>query len=384
MKHIVIIAGEASGDQHAAHLVDDLKKQQANLRFSGVGGKKMLDAGVTIIQDIAPLNIMGFVDVLLHFKTIRRIFKATEDYLKETRPDLLILVDYPGFNLRLAKKAKTMGIKIMYYISPQLWAWKPGRIKTIQANVDVMAVILPFEKKIYDAVNMPAYFVGHPLIDTIDQHNQHRLSDTGFRNKWNIPLNKKIIGILPGSRRGEIQRIFPIMLKTAELLHQHYPDLIFVLPIAPTLSWQDFDGYCKNSTLILNQNLYTITTDRYDLIQSAHSLMVTSGTATLETALFAKPLVLVYKTSLINYAIAQQVIRVRYIGLCNLLAQKMLIPEIVQWDLTPEHLFQAMQHYLDDHDSYQRTVNELRALHDSLIKPVNAPSLCDIVLKLLT
>lgn len=383
MKHIVIIAGEASGDQHAAHLVDDLKKLPVELNFSGIGGQKMQAAGVTIIQDIAPLNIMGFVEVVQHFKTLRRIFKETEQYLKVTQPDLLILVDYPGFNLRLAKKAKALGIKILYYISPQLWAWKPGRIKTIQANVNTMAVILPFEKKIYDDAKMPAYFVGHPLIDTIAQHIQNRLSDKAFRDKWNIPLNKTIIGVLPGSRRGEIQRIFPIMLKAAELLHQQYPDLIFVLPIAPTLSWKDFEMHCKNSTLVLHENLYTLTSDRYNLIQSAHSLMVTSGTATLETALFAKPLVLVYKTSIINYTIAQQVIRVKYIGLCNLLAQKMVIPEIIQWDLTPEHLFYTMQRYLDDDCFYQRTVKKLQAIHDSLIKPFNAPSLSEIILKLL-
>lgn len=366
---IVIIAGETSGDQHAAHLVNTLKKTHANITFSGIGGEKMRAAGVTLIHDLTHFNIMGFTEVIKHLKVIRQIFNHIATYLEQTQPDLLILIDYPGFNLRLAKRAKAMGIKVLYYIGPQLWAWKPNRIKIIQKNVDSMAVIFPFEKKIYEDAGVPVHFVGHPLIQTMQ--DAMAMSTTGSTT------NKKMIGILPGSRRGEIKRMFPIMLKAAELLQARYPDLIFILPVALTLSQQDFIPYTTQSTLPIQYVTYD-----YHLIQACHSVMVTSGTATLETALLAKPMVITYKTSLLNYTIGIQVVRVPYIGLCNLLAQKMIVPEILQQDLTPENLFHAMQRFLDEPDYYQSTVNALLAIRHALTADTTT-SLADVVWQLL-
>lgn len=375
-KKIVIMVGEASGDQHAAHLVLDLKKKAPDIYFSGIGGQNMQAAGVELIHDIKKLNIMGFIEVVRHIISIRRIFKDIEHYLLKTKPDLLILVDYPGFNLRLAKKAHAMGIKVLYYISPQLWAWKPGRIAIIQENVNAMAVILPFEKKIYDDAYVPAYFVGHPLIQTV----KTTLSPMAFREKWQLSLNKKIIGLLPGSRKGEIHRMLPVMLKAAALLDAHYPEqLIFVLPIASTITLQDLEPYTKKYTL----SIHYISADNYNFMQACHSLMITSGTATLEAALLGKPMVITYKTSAINYAIAVKVIRVKYIGLCNLLAQKMIVPEILQQDLTPEHLFQAMKRYLDDPLYYHNTEKNLLAVRDSLSSSAADKSLTDVALDLI-
>ncbi len=387
-KHIVIMVGEASGDQHAAHLVNDLKTKiaraetQYDIQFSGIGGKKMQEAGLHLIHDLTHLNVMGFTEVIRQFKNIRKIFKQMEEYLRQTKPDLLILVDYPGFNLRLAKSAKAMGIKVLYYISPQLWAWKPGRIKTIKENVDMMAVILPFEKKIYIDAGVPVYFVGHPLTETV----KTQLSETEVRKKYALPQDptKKLIGILPGSRRGEIQRIFPVMLKAAKLLQNKYPELIFVLPIAPTLTEETFATYCQNSTLKINYIPADSTSSKsnhYDLINACHSIMVTSGTATLEAALLTKPMIISYKTSAINYAIAIKVMLIKYIGLSNLLANKMVVPEIIQQDLTPKNLFLAMQKYLEDADYYQSTKQQLQAIKDSLAEKAIDKSLADVVLE---
>lgn len=377
------MAGEASGDQHAAHLVENLKLSNEqhqphwHFHFSGIGGSKMQEAGVTLIQDLTHLNVMGLTEVIRHLKVIRQIFKQMEQHLRETKPDLLILVDYPGFNLRLAKKAKSMGIKVLYYISPQLWAWKPNRIKTIKQNVDVMATILPFEKKIYDEANFPSYFVGHPLSETV----KTTLSAEAVRKKYDLPANKKIIGLLPGSRPGEIKRIFPIMLKAAELLNQHYSDLIFVLPLAPTLSEQSFFSYCQKSSLPIR--FIPSGQNHYDLINTCHSLIITSGTATLETALLTRPMVIVYKTSRINYTIASQVIRIKYIGLSNLLANKMVVPEIIQQDLTPKNLFCAMQRFIDDPHYYASVQTQLQAVKESLNKNPSEKSLADLVLDLI-
>jgi lipid-A-disaccharide synthase len=378
-KHIVIMAGEASGDQHAAHLVQELKTTHPAVKFSGIGGQKMQEAGVKLIQDISRLNIMGFTEVILHFKTIRCIFKQMEAHLKKTQPDLLILVDYPGFNLRLAKSAKAMGVKVLYYISPQLWAWKPGRIKTIQENVDHMAVILPFEKKLYEDANVPVNFVGHPLIHTV----KTQLSNMEIREKYQLSPTKKIIALIPGSRRAEIKRLFPIMLKAAELLKKNYPNLVFILPIAPTLSQENFNPYYPENNLPIHFISPQSKTDQYDLINACHSVMITSGTATLETALLTKPMVIVYKTSVINYMIASKVIRIKYIGLCNLLANKMVVPEMLQHDLTPNNLFQAMKRFLDDPIYYQTTKTQLQEIKDSLTEKRIDKSLANVVLECL-
>ncbi len=367
-----IVAGEASGDQHAAHLVNEIKALNPHVHFSGIGGDKMAAAGVERICDISRLNIMGFTEVVRHFKVIYKIFKQMEAHLRETKPDALILVDYPGFNLRLAKKAKAMSIKVIYYISPQLWAWKPGRIKTIQENVDLMAVILPFEKKIYDDAGVKAHFVGHPLIQTV----KTTLSSQAVREKWHLPLDKKLIGMLPGSRPGEIKRIFPVMLKAAEKLQQKNKEIAFVLPIAPTLTTKDFEPYLTDTTLMFHY----VHADHYDVVNACHSLMVTSGTATLETALLEKPMVLVFKTSMLNYILAKMFIRVKYIGLCNLLAEKMIIPEIIQHDLTPEHLFQAMQRFIDDKDYYQHVENELTGVKALLTSSATDITLAELAL----
>jgi lipid-A-disaccharide synthase len=371
--HLAIVAGEASGDQHGAHLIQEIKALHPDVYFSGIGGEKMGTAGVERICDLSRLNVMGFTEIIPHLKVIYQIFKQMENHLRETKPDALILVDYPGFNLRLAKRAKAMGIKVIYYISPQLWAWKPGRMKIIQKNVDLMAVILPFEKQMYYEANVPAHFVGHPLSQTV----KTSLSEKAVREKWHLPLDKKIIGILPGSRQGEIRRMFPVMIKAAEKLSQHNPDLVFVLPLAPTLTREDLQPYLNDTSL----KIHFVNADHYDIIHTCYCIMITSGTATLEAALLHKPMIITYKASLMNYLIGRAFIRVKYIGLSNLLAQKMVVPEMLQDDLTPENLFQAIQRFLDDPEYYRAVEQELKKVKTLLTSGSSDQTLAKLVLE---
>jgi len=356
--HIVVMAGEASGDAHAACLVAALRKEHPDWHFSGIGGAKMQQAGVELVQNLDDLNIMGFVEVLRHLRTIRKTFKNIQQHLLAVKPDLLILVDYPGFNLRLAKWSKLHRIRVLYYISPQLWAWKPNRIKIIQRYVDKMAVIFPFEKKLYEEANVPVAFVGHPLVEQV----KTTLSQEAVREKWGIECNRRLIGLLPGSRINEVKRVFPAMLEAAKLLCQKHPDLEFVLPVAATLSQSLFESYAKDDAV----KIHYIRHDAYHAMQICHSLMVTSGTATLEAAMLAKPMVIVYKAALLTYAAAVKILRVKYIGLCNLLADKMLVPEIVQQDLTPEHLFEAVNRFLMDAGYYQSIEQQLITIRRKL------------------
>ena len=378
-KHIVIVAGEASGDLHAASLVHMLKKNSPNLTFSGIGGQHMQAAGVTLISDLARVGVTGILEVVRHFKTIKHAFRAIQAHLKETQPDLLILVDYPGFNLRLADYAKKhLGLNIIYYISPQLWAWKPGRIKRIQASVDHMAVIFPFEKKIYETANVPVSFVGHPL--TKNLHTQINTYPT--RQALGLPEDKRVLAMLPGSRINEIERHMPVFYQTAKRLLTHYPDLHVVIPIANTLSlekikrfWTLSDVPCR---FIQGQKAT-------DVARVSDAIVVASGTASLECALLEKPMCIIYKLGLVSYLAASVFLRVQYVGLCNLLTNRMTVPELLQYDFNPNELTEVTIQLLDStinplQESIQKGLNLLK---QSLSSEQADCSLPDLVLSVL-
>lgn len=245
-KHIVIVAGEESGDLHASVLVRQLNALYPDIEISGIGGQHMHQAGVTLISDLARFGVTGLTEVIRHLKTIRDAFSAIKKHLKQSKPDLLILVDYPGFNLRLAQYAKhKLGIKILYYISPQIWAWKAKRIHRIKQCVDTMAVILPFEKAIYEQAHVPVRFVGHPLIEKISSVGD----STSQRHALGLPQNAKLFALLPGSRNHEIEHHMPILCETALLLHQEDPDIEFVVPIAQTINPEKIKRYCTHLNL---------------------------------------------------------------------------------------------------------------------------------------
>jgi len=377
-KHVVLVAGEESGDQHAAALVKKLKQTDTSFVFTGIGGKHLEAEGIELISDLARFGVTGITEVLRHFSTIKKAFRAICAHLEETKPDLLILVDYPGFNLRLAKFAKQkLGIKILYYVSPQLWAWKPGRIKTIKASVDHMAVIFPFEKKIYEDAAVPVSFVGHPLIKSLKLC--HASAPT--REAFGLPQEKQLLAILPGSRTHEIERHLPLLSRAAETLHANYPDLHIVIPIAKTLSLKKIKQHWHASAVPCS----FIEGHAAEVVTCSDAVVVASGTASLECALLEKPMCIIYKTGLIAYLAASVLLRVQYIGLCNLLVNRMIVPELLQYDFNHTELTQVLSQLLssDQKNLTKKIQTELKALKQSLSEEQADCSLPELVLQLL-
>lgn len=321
-----IIAGEASGDLHGSNLMKALyaKDPAAEIRFWG--GDLMQEAGGTLVKHYRELAFMGFIEVILNLKTILNNIKICKKDIATFQPDAVIFIDYPGFNMRIAAWAKERNIPTHYYISPQIWAWKENRIKTIKRDVDFMYVILPFEKDFYEKKHQfPVHFVGHPLIDAIAHRSE--ISDTDFR-RVNQLSNKPIIALLPGSRKQEISKMLSIMLSVVN----DFPDHQFVIAGAPS---QDYAFY---KSFLTNDNVTFISNKTYDLLRHSHAALVTSGTATLETALFAVPEVVCYKGSWISYQIAKRIITLTYISLVNLIMDKEVVKELIQEELNTKNL----------------------------------------------
>lgn len=333
-----IIAGEASGDLHGANLIKALKKEdpQASIRFWG--GDLMQEAGGTLVKHYKELAFMGFVEVLGNLRTIFRNIKRCKEDITQFNPDAIIFIDYPGFNMRIAKWAKQKGIPTHYYISPQIWAWKENRIKDIKRDVDKMYVILPFEKEFYEQKhNFLVDFVGHPLIDAID--NRTVVSKSDFIAQHNLE-DKPIIALLPGSRKQEITKMLSIMLSVAE----DFKDYQFVIAGAPS---QEYSFY---QSFLSNDNIYFVNNKTYDLLSHSYAALVTSGTATLETALFKVPEVVCYKGNRISYEIAKRIISLKYISLVNLIMDKEVVTELIQNELNTKNLKVELQKLLDpDH-----------------------------------
>ena len=321
-----IIAGEASGDLHAANLIKALKIHDPNATFRCWGGDLMEEQGGEIVKHYRDLAFMGFLEVIANLRTILNNLAFCKEDIKKWKPDAVILIDYPGFNLRIAEFAKKENIKTIYYISPQIWAWKESRIHKIKRDVDKMLVILPFEKEFYQKWDMEVDFVGHPLIDAIGSHNW---AGEEWKQKHHIPQSKKLVALLPGSRKQEIQSMLPIMLDATSNLDQFH----FVLAVAPSQSleiYKEIIGERKDLTLLQGQT--------YAILSNADAAIVTSGTATLETALFGVPEVVCYKGNIVSYWIARQLVKVKYISLVNLVMDKEVVKELIQGELTPQNL----------------------------------------------
>lgn len=370
--HIVIIAGEASGDAHAAKLIHELRSKNPNLVVSGIGGQNMEQAGATLVYNLAQYGVTGFTEVFRHFKIIKDAFKRIKEHLKAVKPDLLILVDYPGFNLRLAKYAKEeLGIKIIYYISPQIWAWKAGRIHHIKKYIDHMAVIFPFEKTIYQNAGVPVSFVGHPLQETIPQHYDMQHA----RQSLSLPEDQRIIALLPGSRKHEIESLLPVMLQTAQILSKHHANTHYVVPIADTINEDAIKRFLKNSDL----NVTLIKGKAIDAMCAADFVIVASGTASLECALLKKPMCILYKSSTITYYLAMKLIKIKYLGLCNILSNAMIAPEFLQHDCKASEIARYIELYFSSPDLMTTQQNQLELLARSLASENSDCSLSDLV-----
>ncbi|MFT5168339.1 MAG: lipid-A-disaccharide synthase [Saprospiraceae bacterium] len=343
-----IIAGEASGDLHASNLMKALKQEDKAANFRIWGGDLMEAAGGTLVKHYRDLAFMGFIEVLQNIRTIFKNISFCKRDILAFRPDVLILVDYPGFNLRIAKWAKKQGIKVFYYISPQIWAWNSKRVHQIKRDIDRMFVILPFEKAFYKKYAMDVDFVGHPLLDVIHK----RSLDADFKAKQGLS-EKPIIAILPGSRKQEISKMLEGMLQVVS----DFPDYEFVIGAAPSISIDFYNNIItkKNcSTVKILQN------KTYDLLQVATAALVTSGTATLETGLFKVPQVVCYQGSLLSYWIAKSLVNIKYISLVNLILDRPLVKELIQADFNTPNLKVALQRILDDPSEIKTGYMELQ------------------------
>ncbi|MES2140001.1 MAG: lipid-A-disaccharide synthase [Bacteroidota bacterium] len=316
-----IIAGEASGDLHASNLIKELKVLDTNAQFRCWGGDLMKEQGAELVKHYRELAFMGFTEVLMNLRTILKNIEFCKKDILKHKPHVLILVDYPGFNLRIAEFAKTIGIKVFYYISPQIWAWKQSRVHKIKRVVDKMFVILPFEKEFYQRFDCNVDFVGHPLLDAVENYSKQP-------STLSIQTAKKIIALLPGSRKQEIATMLPIMLS----MQKYYRDYLFVIAGAPSQSKEFYQTFISNSDVEIVYN------QTYQLLQNAEVALVTSGTATLETALFGVPEVVCYKGGAISYAIAKQLVKVKYISLVNLIMDKEIVKELIQGELNETNL----------------------------------------------
>ncbi len=321
-----IIAGEASGDLHGSNLMKALYEKEPSAEIRFWGGDLMQNVGGTLVKHYRELAFMGFIEVIMNLKTILNNIKICKKDIEAFQPDAIIFIDYPGFNMRIATWAKERNIPTHYYISPQIWAWKENRIKAIKRDVDHMYVILPFEKDFYEKKhNYPVHFVGHPLIDAIA--NRVEVSDSEFRSE-NQLSEQPIIALLPGSRKQEIAKMLSIMLSVVN----DFPEYQFVIAGAPS---QDFEFY---QTFLTNENVKFISNKTYDLLSHSYAALVTSGTATLETALFNVPEVVCYKGSWISYQIAKRIITLKYISLVNLIMDREVVKELIQDELNSKNL----------------------------------------------
>ena len=374
MAKIFVSAGEASGDLYGANLIADLKKiKKSNLKIFGMGGVNMQKGNISLVVDAKDLAIVGLVDVILNWRKIYKAWRKIKICLLKEKPDLVILIDYPGFNLRLARLAKKLGAKTLYYISPQIWAWHYNRIKIIKKYVDHMAVILPFEKKIYQDAKIPVSFVGHPLLKLV----KPILTQEKARKHFGIK-GKKVIGLMPGSRQSEIKYLLPVIIGAVKKIRNLHPDAEFLLPLASTLTIKDLEknGYRKSLPIKI------IKSHTYDFMNICDAIIVASGTATLEVAITNTPMTIIYKTASLNYFIGKQLIKIPFIGLPNLIAKKNIIPELIQDEANPENISHII-HKILTNTNYRNTMKKNLHTVKAMLQEKNHKNLTKIALNFL-
>ena len=360
-RRVMMVTGEVSGDLHGAHLMEAVHRINPGIQFSGMGGEALKKAGMNLLYPNQSLSVVGITEVLLKLKAIRKTLHGLKQFLEREQPDLLILIDFPDFNLRLAKFAHRRGIPVLYYISPQVWAWRPGRVKLIARWVKKMVVFFPFEVPIYKAAGVDVECVGHPLLDVVKPSR----SKEETAKQLGLDPAKPIVGLLPGSRSQELERLLPVLLDTARLLHQENPDLQFVIPLAPGLTKESVARWMNNAwvrvTLAEGQT--------YDVMNLSDLLIMASGTATLEAALLGKPMVIIYKVSPLSYWVGRALVRVKHIGLVNLVAGKGIAPELIQKDASPEKIAQEALRILNDPNVLQGMTEAMIQVRQNLGEP---------------
>ncbi|WP_157468362.1 lipid-A-disaccharide synthase [Desulfatibacillum aliphaticivorans] len=369
---VMIIAGEASGDVHGARLVKAMKARNPNLYFCGIGGQAMEKEGLRIVVDAKELSVVGITEILERAGTLLHGVMFAREVVRQIKPDLLILIDFPDFNMMVAKTARSLGVKVLYYISPQIWAWRQNRVKKIKKLVDHIAVILPFEKEFYDAHNVPVTYVGHPLLD-----------HEGADREPTVKRNPNLIGLLPGSRNREVSSLLPVMLQAAAIMREQRPGLQFVLPMAPTV-----DPSLVESILarIMGEDASWVEIRQgraREVMEQSQLVIAASGTVTLEAALALAPTVIVYRISSISYLVAKAVIKVKYVGLANLIGKKEIMPELIQDKANPENIAARSLEIILDPRRLSEIYRDLKEVRKLLGGPGASDKTASIALELL-
>jgi lipid-A-disaccharide synthase len=337
---VMLVAGEASGDQHAAQLWRIMQQQRPDLYALGMGGEAMRQAGIDIRVDASGLGVIGLGEIIRHYGAIRQALQQMKRLLVDEKPDLLICVDYKEFNFRLARAAKALGIRVLFYVSPQVWAWRSGRVKSYGKAIDHMAVIFPFELKFYQDHGIPATFVGHPLAGKVRPER----SVAEQRAAWGVSVDTPVVGLLPGSRSNEISRLLPCMLEAAVELAARHPDMRFVLVQASSVSDADLQVYLDGCPL----SFIRVREERYAALHACDAVMTSSGTATLELALLQVPMVICYRLASVSYWLARRLVTIPWIGLPNILAGKTVVRELIQHEANGRLLAEETERLVTD------------------------------------
>lgn len=371
----MIIAGEASGDMHAAKLVREVKAINTEIKFYGIGGKNMLEAGVEALVDSADLAVVGLFEVLAHWNTISGALKKMQHLLRTDPPDLLVLTDYPDFNLRLAKTAKECGVKVLFYISPQVWAWRPKRVFKIRKLVDMMAVVFPFEETFYKKYDVPVRFVGHPLVDEIHTSEDQKT----LRNEFLLDDDKPVVGLFPGSRHSEIKRLLPIIVESALQIVKNKPDTQFVIPVASTLKEEDILPYFDGTEL----DMRIISQRSHDVMEACDAVITVSGTVTLELALLKKPMVVINKISKLSYFFVRRMLKIKHVALCNIVAGKRVVPELIQNNATTMKISNTLLELLDSEEKRSEIILEFSSIEEKLTNKETKTELSELLIDML-
>jgi len=358
MPKLFIVAGEESSDLHAANLYLSIKALSPDIQAFGLGGRRMEAAGVKLLEDMANHAVIGFWEVLKKYSYFKRVMDTSVQWIKDNKPDAIILVDSPGFNLRLAKQIQGLGIPIIYYICPQVWAWGKKRIQEIEKHIDKMMVILPFETEIFSGKKPETVFVGHPLLDIMKINKTRQV----LCSESNLKVDSPLITFLPGSRHQEIEHHLPVMFAAGEIIHHQNPEAQFVLVLANPR----FLARVQEMAASHSYKVTIATEDKYDWRAASDVAMVCSGTATLETAILGVPMVIVYRVAWMTYFLARLLIKIPYIGLANVVAEKKIVPELIQHDLTPQNLANEIMGLLQDKDKYSVMKNEFAIVRHKL------------------
>ncbi len=369
---ILILAGEPSGDMHASSLVTAMLNSNSKLEFSGIAGNKMIDSGVNALYHIRDMAFLGFIEVIKHLPFILKVEKTIIDFVKQNKIKLAILIDYPGFNLRIAKKLKKLGVKIVYYISPQVWAWHQSRIKKIKARVDKMLVVFPFEKKFYEEGNVPVEYVGHPLVERINNYK--------FKSKsellTELGIDKEMLLILPGSRKHEIEKHLPELINTAEIVSDKN-NLQTVVACADNFD----EGYLKQ--FISSDDVKIVKGNTYNLLKHSKFGIIKSGTSTLEAAIIGLPFVVVYSTSKLTYQLAKRLVKIDHIAMPNIVAGKPVVREFIQDDVNAELISNYIQSLLDDNIALENLDSEFSNIKNMLGNTGASKNASKIILEML-